>query len=86
MIIGIFLQIPLNKKEKRERYREEMEERIISLIASLFGKLASKTHEAEHVLVLGISAVVRSLNATFIINVFVIVEYKVKNVHFWVVI
>ncbi|KAI4389358.1 hypothetical protein MLD38_001590 [Melastoma candidum] len=30
-------KIPVNKKEKRERYREEMEERIISLIASLFG-------------------------------------------------
>lgn len=36
------LQIPLNKKNKKERYQEELEERIVSLIASLFGKQASK--------------------------------------------
>ncbi|KAM7278570.1 hypothetical protein ACFE04_005704 [Oxalis oulophora] len=30
-------KIPINKKSKRERYQEELEERIISLIASLFG-------------------------------------------------
>ncbi|GKV00263.1 hypothetical protein SLEP1_g12982 [Rubroshorea leprosula] len=30
-------KIPVNKKNKRERYQEELEERLISLIASLFG-------------------------------------------------
>jgi beta-catenin-like protein 1 len=34
-------QIPINKKNKKESYQEELEERIISLIASLFGKLES---------------------------------------------
>jgi beta-catenin-like protein 1 len=31
-------QIPVNKKNKSESYQEDLEERIISLIASLFGK------------------------------------------------
>ncbi|CAK9169814.1 unnamed protein product [Ilex paraguariensis] len=30
-------KIPVNKKNKRRRYKEELEERLISLIASLFG-------------------------------------------------
>ncbi|XP_073038608.1 uncharacterized protein [Primulina eburnea] len=30
-------KIPLNKKNKKKRYKEELEERLISLIASLFG-------------------------------------------------
>ncbi|KAG2395080.1 hypothetical protein LR48_Vigan09g144700 [Vigna angularis] len=30
-------QIPLSKKNKKERYQEDMEERLVSLIASLFG-------------------------------------------------
>ncbi|CAL5020400.1 unnamed protein product [Urochloa decumbens] len=30
-------KIPVNKKNKKERYQEELEERIISIIASLFG-------------------------------------------------
>ncbi|XP_050269938.1 uncharacterized protein LOC126713997 isoform X1 [Quercus robur] len=30
-------KIPVNKKNKKERYQEELEERIVSLIASLFG-------------------------------------------------
>lgn len=34
------VQIPLNKKRKGERSQEELEERIVSLIASLFGKNA----------------------------------------------
>jgi hypothetical protein len=34
-------QIPVNKKNKNESYQEELEERIISLVASLFGKQAS---------------------------------------------
>ncbi|KAK9950616.1 hypothetical protein M0R45_006097 [Rubus argutus] len=29
--------VPINKNEKKERYQEELEERIVSLIASLFG-------------------------------------------------
>lgn len=29
--------IPVNKKNKKERYQEELEERLISLVASLFG-------------------------------------------------
>ncbi|KAL6911205.1 hypothetical protein ACP4OV_000010 [Aristida adscensionis] len=32
-----FMGIPVNKKNKKERYQEELEERIISIIASLFG-------------------------------------------------
>lgn len=32
----------MSKKNKKESYQEEMEERIISLISSLFGKHASK--------------------------------------------
>ncbi|RYR65293.1 hypothetical protein Ahy_A03g011232 isoform B [Arachis hypogaea] len=35
------LIIPVNKKNKKERYQEELEERIVSLISSLFGKQAS---------------------------------------------
>lgn len=35
-------QIPQSKRNKKERYQEELEERIISLIASLFGKKASE--------------------------------------------
>lgn len=30
-------KIPINKKNKKERYNEELEERVVSLIASLFG-------------------------------------------------
>ncbi|KAM5558328.1 hypothetical protein ABKV19_020169 [Rosa sericea] len=30
-------KVPVNKNEKKERYHEELEERIVSLIASLFG-------------------------------------------------
>ncbi|KAH9674928.1 DUF1716 domain-containing protein [Citrus sinensis] len=30
-------KIPVNKKNKKERYQEELEERLVSLIASLFG-------------------------------------------------
>jgi hypothetical protein len=33
-------QIPVNKKNKKESYQEALEERVISLIASLFGKQA----------------------------------------------
>lgn len=36
------MEIPINKKNKKERYHEELEERIVSLIASLFGKQASE--------------------------------------------
>lgn len=32
------VQIPSSKKNKKERYQEELEERLVSLIASLFGK------------------------------------------------
>ncbi|KAK6927797.1 Beta-catenin-like protein 1, N-terminal [Dillenia turbinata] len=32
-----FVDIPISKKNKKERYQEDLEERIISLIASLFG-------------------------------------------------
>ncbi|GAY33337.1 hypothetical protein CUMW_006790 [Citrus unshiu] len=32
-----FVDIPVNKKNKKERYQEELEERLVSLIASLFG-------------------------------------------------
>ncbi|EOY03115.1 ARM repeat superfamily protein isoform 1 [Theobroma cacao] len=35
------LCIPMSKKNKKERYQEELEERLVSLIASLFGKQAS---------------------------------------------
>ncbi|CDY53738.1 BnaAnng12660D [Brassica napus] len=35
-IFAISLVIPLNKRIKRERYKEELEERVISLVASLF--------------------------------------------------
>ncbi|KAK3155747.1 hypothetical protein QOZ80_2BG0207020 [Eleusine coracana subsp. coracana] len=35
-------KIPLNKKNKKESYQEELEERIISLIASLFGGIVTK--------------------------------------------
>ena len=34
-------QIPVNKKNKSESSQEDLEERVISLIASLFGKQAS---------------------------------------------
>lgn len=30
-------KIPMNKKNKKERYQEELEERLVSLVASLFG-------------------------------------------------
>ncbi|KAL0744992.1 hypothetical protein Bca101_100834 [Brassica carinata] len=36
--LSIPFLIPLNKRIKRERYKEELEERVISLVASLFGK------------------------------------------------
>lgn len=36
----------MNKKNKKERYQEELEERLVSLIASLFGKQASETPQA----------------------------------------
>ncbi|KAK6256123.1 hypothetical protein SCA6_017428 [Theobroma cacao] len=32
-----FVDIPMSKKNKKERYQEELEERLVSLIASLFG-------------------------------------------------
>ncbi|KHG04611.1 Beta-catenin-like protein 1 [Gossypium arboreum] len=32
-----FVDIPISKKNKKERYQEELEERLVSLIASLFG-------------------------------------------------
>lgn len=32
----------MHKRNKKESYQEEMEERIVSLIASLFGKKASQ--------------------------------------------
>jgi len=35
-------QIPVSKKNKKERYQEDLEERLVSLIASLFGKQASE--------------------------------------------
>ena len=41
MSVKILPQIPANKKNKKESYQEELEERIISIIASLFGKQAS---------------------------------------------
>ncbi|KAL0282033.1 UNVERIFIED_CONTAM: Beta-catenin-like protein 1 [Sesamum radiatum] len=34
---SLLLWIPLSKKNKKKRYKEELEERLISLIASLFG-------------------------------------------------
>lgn len=34
-----FFQLPISKKNKKERYQEELEERLISIVASLFGKL-----------------------------------------------
>ncbi|KAK9196862.1 hypothetical protein WN943_004995 [Citrus x changshan-huyou] len=40
------ISIPVNKKNKKERYQEELEERLVSLIASLFGKQASETPQA----------------------------------------
>ncbi|KAH9738526.1 DUF1716 domain-containing protein [Citrus sinensis] len=40
------VSIPVNKKNKKERYQEELEERLVSLIASLFGKQASETPQA----------------------------------------
>ncbi|XP_052197112.1 uncharacterized protein LOC127804306 isoform X3 [Diospyros lotus] len=33
-------KIPMNKKNKKKRYKEELEERLISLIASLFGGIS----------------------------------------------
>ncbi|CAN1351692.1 Beta-catenin-like protein 1 [Linum perenne] len=39
----LFLQIPMSKKNKKESYQEELEERIISLIASLFGGILRGT-------------------------------------------
>lgn len=36
------VQVHISKKKKKENYQEELEERIISLIASLFGKKASQ--------------------------------------------
>lgn len=33
-------QLPLSKKNKK-RYKEELEERLVSLVASLFGKEAN---------------------------------------------
>ncbi|XP_022938556.1 beta-catenin-like protein 1 [Cucurbita moschata] len=38
-------KIPLNKKNKKERYQEELEERIVSLIASLFGGILRGTRK-----------------------------------------
>ncbi|KAL6285105.1 hypothetical protein ACE6H2_009495 [Prunus campanulata] len=35
--VMLLITIPINKKNKKERYHEELEERIVSLIASLFG-------------------------------------------------
>lgn len=40
----------MNKKNKRERYEEELEERLISLIGSLFGKKASELFDCIFVL------------------------------------
>ncbi|RYQ96590.1 hypothetical protein Ahy_B08g092404 [Arachis hypogaea] len=37
-----FEVIPVNKKNKKEKYQEELEEHIISLISSLFGEQASE--------------------------------------------
>lgn len=37
---NVYVQLPIGKKNK-ESYQEELEERLISLIASLFGKKAS---------------------------------------------
>ncbi|RYR18291.1 hypothetical protein Ahy_B03g062898 [Arachis hypogaea] len=36
-VVCFVVQIPVNKKNKKERYQEELEERIVSLISSLFG-------------------------------------------------
>lgn len=38
----VHVQVRISKKKKKENYQEELEERIISLIASLFGKKASQ--------------------------------------------
>lgn len=38
----VHVQVHISKKKKKENYQEELEERIISLIASLFGKKASQ--------------------------------------------
>ncbi|VVA96249.1 unnamed protein product [Arabis nemorensis] len=55
--VSLSLMIPLNKRIKRERYKEELEERVISLIASLFAgilrgsrrdRLLSKFVESEY--------------------------------------
>lgn len=35
------LQVPVSKKHKKERFREELEERVISLLSSLFGKISN---------------------------------------------
>lgn len=35
-------QIPISKKNKKKGYKEELEERLVSIIASLLGKKASE--------------------------------------------
>ncbi|QCD77968.1 beta-catenin-like protein 1 [Vigna unguiculata] len=37
MVVCFDAQIPVSKKNKKERYQEDLEERLVSLIASLFG-------------------------------------------------
>ena len=44
----------MSKKNKKERYQEELEERIISLIASLFGKKASEYHNSKFLIYINI--------------------------------
>ncbi|KAK9950670.1 hypothetical protein M0R45_006147 [Rubus argutus] len=40
-------KVPINKNEKKERYQEELEERIVSLIASLFGGILKGSRREE---------------------------------------
>lgn len=42
LLLSFFCQTPLSKKNKKKGLKEELEERLISLIASLFGKKTSK--------------------------------------------
>lgn len=38
-------QVPVNKRQNKKRVKEELEERLVSLIASLFGKKSYKLLE-----------------------------------------
>ncbi|BBG98600.1 ARM repeat superfamily protein [Prunus dulcis] len=42
-----FIDIPINKKNKKERYHEELEERIVSLIASYSDRVKAETERMD---------------------------------------